>query len=194
MTDLYEIETERLLLRQWRDGDWHGLHRTYGDPEVMAWIGSAAVDVAATAAAVGRMSMHWRLLGYGMFALEERSTGELVGRVGLMLHPDWPLDGPKIEVGWTLQRSAWGRGYATEGAKASLVFGFEVLRLPSIFSMTRPDNARSRKVMERCGLTQRGEVEYHGWLQVHYAVDRSGWPPSGTQLPPSKVRTVGAAG
>ena len=194
MTGLYEIDTERLLLRQWRDGDWHGLHRTYGDPQVMGWIGSAALDVAATAAAVGRMSMHWRLLGYGMFGLEERSSGELIGRVGLMLHPDWPLDGPKVEVGWTLQRSSWGHGYATEGAKASLVFGFEVLGLPTIFSMTRPDNARSRKVMERCGLTQRGEVEYHGWLQVHYAIERAGWPAPGMQLPRTGIRRVDGAG
>ena len=71
----YEIETERLLLRQWRDGDWRGLHRTYGDPEVMGWIGAAAGDLASTAAAVGRMSMHWRLLGYGMFAVEFFSPG-----------------------------------------------------------------------------------------------------------------------
>ena len=194
MTGLYEIETERLLLRQWRDGDWQALHRTYGDQEVMGWIGATAVDVAGTAAAVGRMSMHWRLLGYGMFALEERSSGELLGRVGLMLHPDWPLDGPKIEVGWTLQRSAWGRGYATEGARASLAFGFGELGLPVIFSMTRPDNTRSRAVMERCGLTQRGEIEYHGWLQVHYAIDRSGWPPSGAPLPWMEIRRVNAAG
>ena len=153
---LFEIETDRLVLRQWRVGDWVGLHRTYGDPEVMAWIGGVANDLTATAAAVGRMSMHWRLLGYGMFAVVERSTGELVGRVGLMLHPDWPIAGPKVEVGWTLQRSVWGRGYATEGAKASLHFAFDRLRLPQVFSMTRPDNARSRAVMERSGLTQRG--------------------------------------
>src|SRR5438128_942426 len=103
MTGLYEIETERLVLRQWREGDWVGLHRTYGDPEVMSWIGAAPADLASTAAAVGRMSMHWLLLGYGMFAVEERTSGEIVGRVGLMQHPDWPLAGPKIEVGWTLQ-------------------------------------------------------------------------------------------
>jgi RimJ/RimL family protein N-acetyltransferase len=107
---LYEIETERLLLHQWRDGDWDGLLRTYGDPEVMSWLGATAADLPSTAAAIGRMSMHWRLLGYGMFAVEERSSGEIVGRVGLTLHPDWPLDGPKVEVGWTLQRSAWGKG------------------------------------------------------------------------------------
>ena len=188
---LYEIETERLLLRPWRDGDWHGLHRTYGDPEVMGWIGASAADLAATAAAVGRMSMHWRLLGYGMFAVEERTSGELVGRVGLTLHPDWPLEGPKVEVGWTLQRSAWGRGYATEGAKASLAFGFNVLELPQIFSMTRPDNARSRAVMERCGLTQRGQIEFHGWSQVHYAIDRQDWPRHDGQTQPMKIRGVG---
>lgn len=73
----YEIETDRLLLRQWRDGDWIGLHRTYGDPEVMAWIGSVP----------------------GMFAVEERSSGDIIGRVGVMRHPDWPLDGPRIGVG-----------------------------------------------------------------------------------------------
>ena len=178
------------MLRQWRDGDWVGLHRTYGDPEVMSWIGANAADIAATAAAVGRMSMHWRLLGYGMFAMEERSTGEIVGRVGLMLHPDWPLEGPKVEVGWTLQRSAWGRGYATEGAKASLAFGFDVLELPRIFSMTRPDNARSRAVMERCGLTLRGEIDFHGWHQVHYAIDRREWPPRDTPVPPLTIREV----
>jgi RimJ/RimL family protein N-acetyltransferase len=191
VTGLYEIETERLLLRQWRDGDWNGLHRTYGDPEVMGWIGAEAGDVASTAAAVGRMSMHWRLLGYGMFALEERSSGELVGRVGLMLHPDWPLDGPKVEVGWTLQRSAWGRGYATEGALASLELAFRELELPQIFSMTRPDNTRSRAVMERCGLTERGELEFHGWKQVHYAIDRQAWPSSGSTQRAVQIRKVG---
>jgi RimJ/RimL family protein N-acetyltransferase len=188
---LYEIETGRLLLRPWRDGDWHGLHRTYGDAEVMGWIGSAASDLASTAAAVGRMSMHWRLLGYGMFAVEERTTGDLIGRVGLMLHPDWPLAGPKVEVGWTLQRSAWGHGYATEGATASLEFGFNVLDLPQIFSMTRPDNVRSRAVMERCGLTHQGELDFHGWRRVHYAIDRADWPPQEAQQQPVKIREVG---
>jgi RimJ/RimL family protein N-acetyltransferase len=187
---LYEIETDRLLLRQWRDGDWVGLRRTYGDPEVMGWIGTTAADLAATAAAVGRMAMHCRLLGYGMFAVEKRSSGEIVGRVGLMLHPDWPLDGPKVEVGWTLQRSVWGRGYATEGARASLEFGFRELRLPQIFSMTRPDNTRSRAVMERCGLTQRAEIDFHGWKQVYYAIDEQDWPPSGAKLTAMKIRQV----
>jgi RimJ/RimL family protein N-acetyltransferase len=187
---LYEIETDRLLLRQWRDGDWIGLRRTYGDAEVMEWIGATASDLASTAAAVGRMSMHWRLLRYGMFAVEERSSAEIVGRVGLMQHPDWPIDGPKVEVGWTLQRSVWGQGYATEAAMASLELGFRRLGLPQIFSMTRPDNVRSRAVMERCGLTLRGEVDFHGWNQVYYAIDEENWPPSGVRMPSMNIRQV----
>ena len=134
--------------------------------------------------------MHWRLLGYGMFAVEERSSREIVGRVGLMLHPDWPLDGPKVEVGWTLQRSVWGRGYATEGAKASLQFGFRTLGLPQIFSMTRPENARSHAVMERSGLTERGEIDFHGWKQVYYTIDRDDWPPRDREMPSMKIRQV----
>jgi RimJ/RimL family protein N-acetyltransferase len=137
------------------------------------------------------MSMHWTLQGYGMFALEERSGGELIGRVGLMFHAEWPFDGPKVEVGWTLQRSAWGNGYATEGAMASLAFGFRELGLPSIFSMTRPDNLRSRAVMERCGLTYRGDVDFLGARQVHYAIDRGDWPPSGTEVPAMAIGRIG---
>jgi RimJ/RimL family protein N-acetyltransferase len=187
---LYEIETERLLLRQWREGDWHGLHRTYGDSEVMSWIGSAALDLASTAAAVGRMSMHWRILGYGMFAMESRATHEIVGRVGLMFHPDWPLEGPKVEVGWTLERSSWGRGYATEGANASLEFAFGELDLPQIFSMTRPNNDRSRAVMERCGLRCQGDIEFFGRRQIYYAIDRQAWPPGDVKLAPLTIRKV----
>jgi RimJ/RimL family protein N-acetyltransferase len=186
---LFEIEKERLLMRQWREGDWTALHRTYGDEEVMRWLGSRSVDLQTTAFVVGRMAMHWRLLGYGMFAVQEKAGDELVGRVGLMLHPTWPLE-PKIEVGWTLQRSVWGRGYATEAAKASLTFGFERLGLPQIFSMTLPTNRRSLAVMERCGLTPRGEIDFAGHRQVHYAIDRESWPPPGVALPPINIREV----
>jgi RimJ/RimL family protein N-acetyltransferase len=188
---LYEIETERLLMRQWREGDWTALHRTYGDDEVMRWLGSGSVDLETTAFVVGRMAMHWHLLGYGMFAVQEKAGGDLVGRVGLMFHPMWPLAGPKIEVGWTLQRSVWGRGYATEGAKASLTFGFDRLGLPQIFSMTLPSNRRSRAVMERCGLTPRGEIEFAGHRQVHYAIERERWPPPGVAIAQIDIRPVG---
>ncbi len=184
------IETDRLLLREWREGDWVGLHRAYGDPEVMRWLGTGAVaDVETTAFGVGRMHAHWQQLGYGLFATELKETGELIGRIGLMRHPDWPVDEHKVEVGWTLQRSAWGHGYATEGAKASLQFGFERLGLERIFSMTDPTNVRSQAVMKRCGLRLQGEVVFHEFLEVYYTIDREDWPPSGIELPSIEIRT-----
>ncbi len=184
------METDRLLLRQWRAGDWVDLHRAYGDPEVMRWLDAEPADLATTAFSVGRMSARWEILGYGMFATVVRETGELIGRVGLMFHPDWPVDEHKVEVGWTLQRSAWGHGYATEGAKASLWFGFERAGLERIFSMTKPDNVRSRAVMERCGMAFQGEVEFYGARQVYHAIDRTAWPPAGLELP--SVRLIDA--
>lgn len=183
------IETDRLLLREWREGDWVGLHRAYGDLEVMRWLGAgSAADLETTAFSVGRMHAHWQQLGYGLFAAELKETGELIGRIGLMRHPTWPVDDHKVEVGWTLQRSAWGKGYATEGAKASLQFGFERVGLERIFSMTDPTNTRSRAVMERCGLAYHGEVQFDGYLEVYYAIDRSEWPRAGVELPSIQIR------
>jgi RimJ/RimL family protein N-acetyltransferase len=174
-------------MRPFQQGDWVGLHRAYGDADVMRWLGVPPADLETTAFAVGRMVARWDVLGYGMFAVERRETGEMIGRVGLMLHVDWPVDEHKVEVGWTLQRSAWGHGYATEAALASLAFGFDRVGLERIFSMTDPANVRSRGVMERCGLTLRGEVEYHGHRQVHYAIDRAAWPPPGVELPAIRI-------
>jgi RimJ/RimL family protein N-acetyltransferase len=189
------ITTDRLLLREWRRGDWSGLQRTYGDAEVMSWIrAEPSPDLETTAFLVGRMHAHWWQLGYGMFATVLRQTDEMIGRVGLMRHPDWHVDEYKVEVGWTLQRSAWGHGYATEAAKASLAFGFETLGLERIFSMTDPTNGRSRAVMERCGLTYQGEIEFHGNNEVYYAMTRSQWPPAGMEMPAIRIEDMPAEG
>ena len=89
------------------------------------------------------------------------------------------------------EKASWGKGYATEGALASLELAFTELGLPQVFSMTRPDNTRSRGVMERCGLTKRGELEFRGWKQVHYAIDREDWPPQRVSIAKSEIRKVG---
>ncbi len=91
--------------------------------------------------------------GYGLWALELRSTGELIGFAGLAVPEFEAHFTPAVEVGWRLARSAWGHGYATEAGKAALAFGFDEVGLAEIVSFTTAGNARSRAVMERLGMT-----------------------------------------
>jgi RimJ/RimL family protein N-acetyltransferase len=88
-------------------------------------------------------------------------------------HHDWPLAPSPIEVGWTLHRDYWGQGLATEGGRAAMDCWRDLLLDDAqLLSITRPGNARSRAVMERLGLSYRGEVEWRGSAQVWYAIDR----------------------
>jgi RimJ/RimL family protein N-acetyltransferase len=168
-----QLETERLLLRPFDLGDWVGLQRAYGDPEVMRWHGLPdPLPVEETAFAVGRMAGHFTARGYGMFAIVERASGEIVGRVGLMVHDDWTGGPDRHEIGWTVQRDRWGRGYASEGARAVLDWIWGVVDVPRIISITNPENRRSQRVMEKLGLTQRGTARWHEHDVVWYALDR----------------------
>lgn len=180
-----EIETDRLLLRQWRVDDWVGLHRAYGDPDVMRWHGRPdALGLEETAFAVGRMSMHWEARGFGMWAVEERDGGKLVGRIGLLYHPDSPAGDDRVEIAWSLQRDRWGRGYATEGARAARDWAFRRLDIPRLISITIPENRRSWHVMEKLGLTRRAEAQpWHGFDVEWWALDRDEWEPI-AELPP----------
>lgn len=83
-----------------------------------------------------------------------------------------------VEVGWELRPSAWGRGLATEGGRAAVRCGFEVVGLQRIISTTRADNLASRRVMEKCGLVLQSEFRYKGALAVWYAIDRADWEAS----------------
>jgi len=93
---------------------------------------------------------------------------------GLLYHADWPED-HKTEVGWQIDRSRWGRGLATEGALASLRYGFEEARLERIISLAVPRNLASRRVMEKAGLSFRGERCWRDVDLVWYAIDRRDW-------------------
>lgn len=174
-----ELTTDRLLLRQWRTGDWVPLHRTYGDPEVMRWHGTPlGLTLEETAFSVGRMSMHWEARGFGMWAVEERETGELVGRIGLLFHPDSPAGDDKVEIAWSLQRDRWGRGYATEGARAARDWAFRNLDVARLISITIPENRRSWHVMEKLGLTRRGATNWRDFDVEWWALDREAWQPA----------------
>jgi RimJ/RimL family protein N-acetyltransferase len=107
--------------------------------------------------------------------VEDKATSAFIGFIGLLYQEEWPEGEHKTEVGWRIDRLFWGRGLATEGALASLRYGFEELRLERIISIAHPANLASRRVMEKAGLTLRGETRWRGTDVVWYAIDRREW-------------------
>ena len=168
-----EVETERLLLRGWRDDDVEPYARLCADPEVMRYIGSGAtLDGGQSGEQIERFIRHWDEHGFGLWAMEEKATGSFVGFVGLARQEDWAEGPHKTEVGWRLAREFWGRGFATEGAKTSVSYGLEDLGQERIISIIQPENAASRRVAEKAGLSLRGETLWRGGEVVWYAIDR----------------------
>jgi RimJ/RimL family protein N-acetyltransferase len=164
------METERLVLRMFRDSDTDAYAEMLADPEVMRFLGRPVPRAEAwrnMAMVVG----HWHLRGYGMWAVEEKASGELAGRVGCWRPEGWP----GLEVGWTLRRRFWGRGYATEAARASLDYAFTKLEQARVISLIAPENVNSVRVAERLGERPEGEWEVLGTKVIIYAVGREGW-------------------
>ncbi|MEM9684410.1 MAG: GNAT family N-acetyltransferase [Pseudomonadota bacterium] len=147
------IETERLILRRWRDEDAEPYAEICADPEVMRWIGNGTTRTAEeSAAAIERFEQTWERRGFGPFAVELRRTGRLIGFNGF-LSPDFlPEILPAVEIGWRLARDAWGQGLATEGAQAALRFGFDDLGLQRVVSIYQVGNSASARVMEKLGM------------------------------------------
>ena len=161
------LETQRLRLRQFRNEDLDAYAAICADPEVMRYLGTG-VTLNRTDAwrQMAAILGHWKLLGYGMFAMELRDTGELIGRTGFLNPPGWP----DFEVGWTLGQPWWGKGYAVEAAVRCRDYAFEVLQRDRVVSLIRPDNHRSIKVAEKIGEKLAGEVELLGSKALVYEI------------------------
>jgi RimJ/RimL family protein N-acetyltransferase len=148
-----ELPTERLLLRQWRSEDLEPFATHSADPEVMRYFPSTHTreqsDALARDFASGIEERGW-----GFWAVEVRDGPPFIGFVGLMVPSFEAHFTPAVEVGWRLGREHWGRGYATEAARASVDFGFRELGLEEIIAVTVPANTPSRRVMERLGMTR----------------------------------------
>lgn len=147
-----EIRTERLLLRRWTAADREPFAALNRDPRVAEFL-SGPLTREQSDRFVDRIEAGFDRNGFGLWAVEVPSISPLVGFVGLSVPRfDAPFT-PAVEVGWRLDPSSWGRGYATEAARAALAFGFDVAGLREIVSFTAECNARSRRVMERIGMT-----------------------------------------
>jgi RimJ/RimL family protein N-acetyltransferase len=159
MAEVPLVETPRLLLRPFRLRDLQAYAAMCADQEVMRHIGAGGPverDVAWRHMALFLGS--WALLGHGMWALERRSDGVLIGRAGFLDPEGWP----GCELGWLLARDAWGHGYAFEAARAALAFGRRELGLRDVISLIRPDNTRSLALAERLGARSTGPIEFMG--------------------------------
>ena len=170
---MIEIETEKLFLRRWLREDLEPYARLCADPEVMRFIGNGStLNREQSAEQVSRFVRHWDERGFGLWVLEEKESGAFVGFAGLSYQEDWPEGEHKTEVGWRLDRAFWGRGLATEAAKASVTYGLETLELERLISIIQPGNVASRRVAEKAGLTLRGESHWRNSKVVWYAIDR----------------------
>ncbi|WP_017612031.1 GNAT family N-acetyltransferase [Nocardiopsis salina] len=147
------LETPRLLLRRWRADDAGPMAAVNADPEVMRWIGDGSVrDEQQTRRGIEAMEQEWDTQGFGLFAVEIRSTGELAGFTGLSVPHFMPEVLPAVEIGWRLGRSHWGQGLATEAAAAAVRFGFEGCGPDRIVSIVQPGNGASERIIAKLGM------------------------------------------
>jgi RimJ/RimL family protein N-acetyltransferase len=147
------LETARLILRPPEERDLDGFAAMMADEEAARFVGGQQPRSGAWRG-MAAMAGSWALRGYGMFSVIEKESGRWVGRVG----PWQPEGWPGAEVGWGLERSAWGKGYATESAAAAIGWAFETLGWDDVIHCIDPDNRPSARVAERLGSAVRGSA------------------------------------
>ena len=153
------LETERLLLRIFQPHDVGALATLYSDHEVMRFTGGVRT-ANETWESLQRMIRHFGENRFGLYATVLKVSGRLIGRCGFIV---WPVDGRReIEVAYLLTRDQWGKGLATEAARALVAYGFKQLSRPRLISLIRPDNARSIRVAEKIGMKFERDVDVKG--------------------------------
>ncbi len=184
-----ELRTPRLILRRWRDTDREPFAALNADRTVMEHF-PAPLRREESDDLVDRIESGFEARGWGLWAVEVPGTAPFIGFVGL--NPatfDAPFT-PTVEVGWRLARAYWGHGYATEGARAALAFGFDELTLDEIVSFTSHGNTPSRRVMERLGMHHDPADDFDNPnvpagdpLRAHvlYRLDRCSWQRHSTE-------------
>ncbi len=179
----FRLDTDRLVLRDWREEDVESFQRICSDPLVMATLGPP-LDMAATEALVARQRDRQECLGHCFWAVERRDDGRLIGWCGVIRGTAGPVTA-KAEIGWRLASDCWGHGYATEAAAATVDWCFASLRDDAVWAITSISNHRSRAVMERLGMIYEPELDFDhpaipedSPLRTHvtYRLSRKRWP------------------
>jgi len=168
------IETERLILRQWRASDVAPNMAMLSDPGTARYItadGRPITEIINGWRNAAIIAGHWVLNGFGMFAVEEKSSGKYVGRVGPWFPPTWP----GFEVGWGIAREFRRRGYAVEAARASIDWSFATFELEQILHCIDRENAPSQAVARKLGAVIEGETVLLGHAADVWVTHRSRW-------------------
>lgn len=177
------LETERLILRRFTEDDADALFALYDDPQVMRYVSGAPADrdeiVKLDIPAF--LGYYGRFPGYGFFTAVEKSSGDFLGWFHFRPRPEDPADEP--ELGYRLHQAAWGKGYGTEGSAALLEKGFTELDVRRVTASTMVVNKRSRRVMEKLGMTllRTFHGDFHDPIpgsehgDVEYAITREQW-------------------
>lgn len=176
-----QLETPRLLLRQWREKDLEPFTAMNLDPQVMRYFPETRTP-SQTRAFYERIQQEFTEKGYGLYAAEEKASGRFMGFIGFH-GADFAADFcPCVEIGWRLDVPFWNRGYATEGASACLAMGFEQIGFEQVYSFTAVPNYPSRRVMEKLGLEFYASFDYPGIPEGHllrphvcYLMTREQW-------------------
>jgi len=168
------IETGRLILRQWRSDDVAPNTAMLSDPGTARFIAADGKPITSELAGwrnAAVMSGHWALHGFGMFAVEEKSSGKYIGRVGPWSPPGWP----GFEVGWGIAKEFRGKGYAVEAARASIDWAFATFALDQIVHPIDRENIASQAVARRLGAEKQREIDLFGKVADLWVTHRDIW-------------------
>jgi RimJ/RimL family protein N-acetyltransferase len=153
------LQTERLLLRTWKESDLLPFFKMNSDPVVMEFFPNALTEDE-TQKLYEKITEFMAQNGFGLYATEEKASNQFIGFIGLNRPSFSSYFTPCVEIGWRLDRRYWNRGFATEGSRACLAHGFSALGLKEIVSFTSPLNKRSIHVMEKIGMSFDSEFDH----------------------------------
>jgi len=168
----FRLETERLLLRPYREGDLDDLHAMFSDPEHMRWY-PAPFERADSRGWLERQLARYQDPGFGLWIVEDRQTGEFLGTAGPA--PMLVESVEHVEIGWHTKPGRKGEGIAPEAGAAARDWAFENLEVDHLISLVRPENTGSNRVARKIGMHVDREVDYKSLHHFVYRIDRSTW-------------------
>lgn len=167
-----DIETLRLRLRHFTPNDADELHRIYSNPELFKYMSNEKPLLwEQTRTVINSIIESWQHYNFGVWALVDKRNQKLIGHCGLK----YLENTLEVQIGYLLLKRYWGKGLATEAALASLKYGFEVMKLPKIVAVAKPENIASRRVMEKVGMKYEKDAYYYNNNVVYYSISREAY-------------------